>query len=105
MPVDGDIELLKDVTLLLLPGHTVGHQGLMITLDKEGTFIFSADACYMKRNYGPPAMLPGTIFDSVAYRASIEKIRQLEKRYQARVIFGHDWEQSLTLKKSPQYYE
>jgi glyoxylase-like metal-dependent hydrolase (beta-lactamase superfamily II) len=105
MPVDGDLELFEDVTLLLLPGHTVGLQGLMITLDKEGTFVFSADACYMKRNYGPPARLAGNEFDSTAYMASIERIRQLEKKYKAKVIFGHDWEQWLTIKKLPQYYQ
>jgi len=35
----------------------------------------------------------------------MEEIRELAKKYQAKVIFGHDLEQFETLNKAPDFYD
>jgi N-acyl homoserine lactone hydrolase len=101
--VEGDCKLTKGVELISLPGHTPGLLGLMVHL-KEGTFIFPADALYTQENYGPPVKMSGIVYDTVAFRASIEKIRVLQVKYQAKVMFSHDMPFFNTLKLAPQSY-
>lgn len=103
--VQGDTPLADDLELLWLPGHTAGLLGFMIHLENSGTFIFMGDAAYLAANYGPPARLPGFIHDSVACLQTYEKVRWLERRHDATVIFGHDPEQFASLKHSPEYYD
>jgi len=104
-PVAGDTELADDIQLLWLPGHTAGQLGVMVHLKNAGTFIFISDAAYNAINYGPPIRLPGILHDSTALVRSLERVRWLERRYDAKVIFGHDLAQFETLKKSPDYYD
>ncbi|HSV49097.1 MAG TPA: N-acyl homoserine lactonase family protein [Candidatus Acidoferrales bacterium] len=101
--VNGDCKLADGVELVSLPGHTPGLLGLMVHL-KEGTFIFPADALYTQENYGPPTKMSGIIYDSVSFRESIEKIRFLQKKYHAKVMFSHDMPFFKTLKLPPNYY-
>jgi glyoxylase-like metal-dependent hydrolase (beta-lactamase superfamily II) len=103
--VEGDVELADDLHLLWLPGHTAGLLGFMLHLEHSGTIIYMSDAAYVAANYGPPARLPGILYDSVACLRSIERVRWLERRYNATVIFGHDPAQFATLKQSPAYYD
>lgn len=88
-----------------MPGHTPGLLGLVIHLEKEGTFIFPMDAVYTSEIYGPPAKASGLLFDRETYFKSIEKVRMLQKKYHAAVIPAHDWDLFQKLKKAPHYYE
>jgi len=104
--IKGDTEIVKDVTLLELPGHTAGTLGVMVKLDKEGTFIFTSDAIYTKENYGPPSVRPGIIYDSITCDKTVEKVRKLEKMTNATMMFGHDYEDVTTKwKLAPLFYE
>jgi len=102
--VDGDLQLFDGVELISLPGHTPGLLGLMVHLKQEGTLIFPSDALYCTENYGPPTKMSGIVYDSVSFRASIEKIRALQQKYDAKVMFSHDLAFFNTLKLVPQYY-
>lgn len=103
--VDEDFELLPGINIITLPGHTPGVLGLVLKLKKSGTFIFPADAIYTSGNYGPPGKFSGIVYDSLAFMKSIEKVRQIAKRENAKVIFGHDWDLYQALKKAPAYYD
>ena len=63
------------------------------------------DSIYTKVIYGPPARPSALMYDKGKYFASIEKVRELESRYQADVIFSHDKDHFKTIKKAPEYYE
>lgn len=103
--VDGDYLLFDDLSLLHLPGHTDGLQGVMLKMQDQ-TWIFASDAIFTSRSFGPPATAPAKApWDSKAWRASVEKVRKLADSTDAKVIFGHDEEQFATLKKAPYYYE
>lgn len=103
--VEEDFEIIPGVEVMNLPGHTPGLLGLVIHLEKEGTFIFPMDSVYTNEIYGPPAKASGLLFDRTQYFKSIERVRTLQKKYGATVIPAHDWDLFQTLKKTPQYYE
>lgn len=103
--VDEDFEIIPGVEVKCFPGHAPGVLGLVIHLEKEGTFIFPMDAVYTSEIYGPPAKAAGLVFDREKYFKSIEKIRFLQEKYNAVVIPGHDTDVFKSLKKAPQCYE
>jgi N-acyl homoserine lactone hydrolase len=103
--VEKDFSLAPGVEVITLPGHTPGILGLVIHLEKEGTLIFPQDAVYTRDNYGPPARHSGIVYDSLAFLQSIEKVRCLEKEFNARVMFSHDMEFFKSMKKAPEYYD
>lgn len=103
--VEEDFEIIPNVEIINLPGHTPGLLGLMIHLDKGGTYIFPMDAVYTNEIYTPPAKASGLLFDREKYFKSIERVRMLQKKYHATVVPAHDWELFRTLKKAPYYYE
>lgn len=102
--IDKDTEIVPGVEVITLPGHTAGVLGLIVHLKDEGTLIFTADASYCRDNYGPPARPSGTVYDTLSYYKSIEKLRGLEKAYGAKIMYGHDMELFHAMKKAPEYY-
>ncbi len=101
--VDKDTEIAKGVTLLSLPGHTPNLLGILLEAD-ENTYILPQDCIYTEEIYGPPAKASGLLYDSLSYFKSIEKVRELQKKYNAKVIFAHDYEFFKTLKLAPEFY-
>ena len=103
--VEGDMELYPGIEIIDLPGHTNGLLGLVIHTEKDGVLIFPQDGVFCAESYGPPARLPGGFEDSVACLASIEKVRALQKKYGAKVFFGHDPDNFPLYRHAPEYYE
>lgn len=103
--VKEDTELFPGIHLINLPGHSHGLLGMMVQPEKEGTLLFTSDACDTSENYGPPYILANGAYNSDLAYASLEKIRELEKRYDARLFFSHDCFQFETYKTAPDYYE
>lgn len=102
--VEEDFELLPGVEIINLPGHTPGLLGLVVHLE-SGVYILPQDCVYTSEIFGPPAKASGLLYDSLSYFSSIEKVRRLQKKYHANVIFAHDADFFKTLKTAPAYYE
>ncbi|MDR1571374.1 MAG: N-acyl homoserine lactonase family protein [Clostridiales Family XIII bacterium] len=85
-------------------GHTFSMTGFSVSLPKSGNFLFSADALYCSKNLGPPIRIPGLIFDSVGYIKSAGFIAEYAKKTGSKIVFGHDLEQFVTLKRAPDAY-
>ena len=100
-----DVQLFPGIELVRLPGHSYCVLGLITHLAQSGTMIFTSDAVYTSKNWGPPARMPSLIHHIEQFYQSVEKLRVLKDRLSATVIFGHDKEQFLALKKAPEYYE
>lgn len=97
---DGLVELCKGVSVIdLKGGHSFGMLAVKADL-KSGSVLLVSDAAYSAFHYGPPAKPSGAIYDEAGYFDAIEKIRVLEKEYNAKVIFGHDMAQFNELIKS-----
>src|SRR3546814_4943458 len=48
--VTGDQEIAKGVWLFETPGHTAGHYSMMVELANRRPMLFTADACYSRKN-------------------------------------------------------
>ena len=84
----------EDVDFLRLPGHSPGLMGLMLHLDGYGTLLFTSDVVEVAANYErehPPG--PGLLRDRLAWKDSIRRLKNLERRHDAEVIYGHDPDQ------------
>ena len=48
---------------------------------------------------------PKIVYDSLGFQKSVEKLRRLQRKYNARIIFPHDLAQFETLEKCPIFYK
>ncbi len=105
--IEGDYELAPDFKLIMFEGHTPSVVGVMLHLE-SGTYIFPSDSMNMKVNYGPPPfdpISPAQIYDSLGYRRTLAKLEQLQRKYNATIIYPHDSGEYSKLKKAPEFYE
>jgi glyoxylase-like metal-dependent hydrolase (beta-lactamase superfamily II) len=86
---DGDTEVLPGLEVIATPGHTAGHQSVVVKSGDTGSDLLIGDAAYTPRVYADPASsdpLPGQASDETAWRASLLRIRSMDP---ARVHFCH----------------
>ena len=102
----GDLDVFGDgsVTLLSTPGHTPGHQSILVKLAKSGTIMISGDAAHFKDNWDQ-RRVPSFNVDKDKTLASMERIAGLLVQHQAQLWIHHDKPQSDAQKKSPAYYD
>ncbi len=88
---DGEAELLPGVRIVPTPGHTPGHQSLIVDDADERRTILAGQAVYTGAEWvgGDDAAVSGlpSAPDPVAYRASVARLRALQPDT---VLFGHD---------------
>lgn len=103
--IEGDVEILPGVTLLSLPGHTWGTMGLLVEFANDRPLLYTGDAVYMAESYGPPAVGSPIAWSSLDWLESVEKVRAIAERTNARVVFGHDYNMvTEDLLLAPKYY-
>jgi glyoxylase-like metal-dependent hydrolase (beta-lactamase superfamily II) len=74
--VEGDVPLSRDVFLVETPGHSPGHQSVLVETD-EGRVLFSGDAMPTMRSYIRELPDYIVVSDDVA-RSSIRKMKNLK---------------------------
>jgi N-acyl homoserine lactone hydrolase len=104
--LDGDTDVFGDgsVTLFSTPGHTPGHQSLLVHLKKSGFVILSGDVAHTEENFEKD-IVPSLNTDKAASIASMEKVRQMIATYRATLFINHDKSQSDKLKLLPAFYD
>ena len=91
-------------TIISTPGHTPGHQSLLVHLPKTGWLILSGDAIHFKDNWDNKRVASmNTSADQT--QASFKKIEQLMADKKAQLWINHDKPQSQAQKRSPQFYD
>jgi glyoxylase-like metal-dependent hydrolase (beta-lactamase superfamily II) len=90
-PQAGDKDVFGDgsVTILRTPGHTPGHQALLVRLKEKGPVILSGDAAHFHENYENNGV-PSANYDRAQTLASLERLKEIEKNLKATVIIQHD---------------
>jgi N-acyl homoserine lactone hydrolase len=90
--LDGDAEILPGLSVVATPGHTVGHQSVLVRSADGLSDVLIGDAAYTPRQFLNPASddLPdGQASDLTAWRGSVERIKSATPD---RVHFCHSTE-------------
>jgi N-acyl homoserine lactone hydrolase len=99
-----DFELFPGVEIITLPGHTANLLGMVLHLDSGKCLIFPSDAVPTPEVYGPPVRYGGSVFDSISYLKSVEKVRSIANKYHAQVMISHSEKLFAEFKKAPEHY-
>jgi N-acyl homoserine lactone hydrolase len=104
--IDGDTDVFGDgsVTLVYTPGHTPGHQLLLVHLKNSGFIILSGDVVHLEENF-EKNIVPSLNTSKTESLASMEKVRRLMAAYKAPLFINHDKSQTDTLKLLPAFYD
>ncbi len=93
--IDGEVEVLPGLRVVPTPGHTPGHQSLVIE-EKEGPIILAGQAAYTVDEFIDPEREPArglkTAYDQDEFLKSLTRLRALGPK---RIYFSHDervWE-------------
>ncbi len=89
VPVAGDHEVAPGIRIVASPGHSPGHQSLVIE-SPDGPLLLAGQAVYSRGEWiGLPEAREGASVapDGEAYRRSIARLKAMNPR---RVLFGHD---------------
>jgi N-acyl homoserine lactone hydrolase len=105
--LDGDHDVFGDGRVLAIstPGHSRGHQSLLVHLDSGQTVILLADATYLLSKMRERA-LPAVLWSPDAMVASWERIEQLEREHDALLLATHDLDFRERVRLAPEaWYE
>jgi N-acyl homoserine lactone hydrolase len=102
--VEGDKDLFGDgsLTVLSTPGHTPGHQSLLVHLPKTG--YMSGDVVHFQSNWDN-RRVPSFNADKALSVASIEKVARIMKEKHAQLWINHDKPSSDARRHAPEFYE
>jgi N-acyl homoserine lactone hydrolase len=87
--LDGDTEILPGLSVITTPGHTAGHQSVLVEAGGGAPDLLIGDAAYTPREFtGPPGQeLPdGQAADRPSWAASVARVQALTP---SRVHFCH----------------
>ena len=104
--IDGDYDVFGDgsVKLIYAPGHTPGHQVLLIALENTGQVLLSGDLYHTRANRSL-RRAPTFNYDAEQTLKSMTKVEQLLSENGATLWIEHDKALADTLKMAPQYYD
>jgi len=90
-PLALDKDVFEDGSVIVLrtPGHTPGHQVLLVKLPQAGAVILSGDAIHFRENYDAFGV-PTFNYDRAQTVASMERIKKIADNMKAKVIIQHD---------------
>jgi len=102
--IEGDHDVFGDgsVMLILTPGHTPGHQSLLVKLRKTGPVMLSGDLFHFP---GERTFHTVPVNDKPETVASRAKLEALIKKTGAQLWIQHDFVANAKLKKAPAFYE
>jgi len=104
--LNGDHDVFGDGSVLIksAPGHTPGHQVLVVRLPKTGPVMLSGDMVHLVYSWDKK-IVPSFNFDVAASRRTMDEMRVYIERTGTKLWVNHDLEQHLAIPKAPQYVE
>jgi N-acyl homoserine lactone hydrolase len=104
--LEGDHDVFGDGSVIILatPGHTPGHQSLLVKLPKTGALVLSGDAVHFKANWDN-RRVPGQNTDKDKTTASMQRIADVMAKEKAQLWINHDKAQRGELKMAPSFYD
>jgi N-acyl homoserine lactone hydrolase len=104
--LNGDHDVYGDgsVVVLATPGHTPGHQSLLVRLPQRGAVVLTGDMVHFTANWAK-RRVPLRNFNKEQSTQSMQRIAVLLERERAELWINHDKAQSDQLAKSPAFIE
>jgi glyoxylase-like metal-dependent hydrolase (beta-lactamase superfamily II) len=104
--LQGDRDVFGDgsVRILSLPGHTPGHQGLLVHLAKTGWLVLSGDAVHFRSNW-ENRRVPAGNWNKEASLVAMQRIADVLAARGGQLWINHDAAQTATLAYAPKAYE
>lgn len=104
--INGDYDVFGDGTVQILstPGHTPGHQSLLLKLPQTGTVILSGDEFHQRSSF-EPLRIPVFNTNRADTMASSDRVKTLVKNGNARLVIQHDLHDFDGLPKFPNYLD
>jgi N-acyl homoserine lactone hydrolase len=102
MIVDGEYDVFSDGAVIVkpAPGHTPGHQVLVVRLPKTGPVILSGDMVHLQYRWNY-RVVPTFNFDVQRSMATIDELKAYAAANKAQLWVNHDQEQHAKLPKAP----
>jgi glyoxylase-like metal-dependent hydrolase (beta-lactamase superfamily II) len=100
--LNGDHDVFGDgsVVIKATPGHTVGHQTLVVRLPRTGLVVLSGDMVHMTENW-KAMRVPSFNLDQAASLRSMKSIEAFMAQTGARLWINHDKAQNASVPKAP----
>jgi N-acyl homoserine lactone hydrolase len=92
------------VRLIATPGHTPGHQSLLVKLPKTGSLLLSGDAVHFKDNW-ENRRVPDINFNKEQTVASLQRMAEVLAKENAQLWINHDKARRDSLKMAPEFYD
>jgi glyoxylase-like metal-dependent hydrolase (beta-lactamase superfamily II) len=102
----GDFDVFGDgsVVILSTPGHTPGHQSLLVRLKKTGYVVLTGDLAHFKDNWDNDRV-PSMNTSAEQTHASHAKIMKVLADRKAQLWINHDKPTSVSQTRSPNFYD
>src|SRR5215468_2887808 len=89
LALDKDVFGDGSVIVLRTPGHTPGHQSLLVKLPQMGAVVIVGDAAHFRENYDSDGV-PWFNYDRAQTIASLERLKKIVANSKSIVIIQHD---------------
>jgi N-acyl homoserine lactone hydrolase len=100
---EGDGEVVPGVWVISSPGHTSGHQSVLVSLPESGKMLLALDAIYSRTNI-ELEVLGGVPWNAALALDSLRRLVQLARRENATLLTGHEPDCWSRIKRSPDCY-
>jgi N-acyl homoserine lactone hydrolase len=106
MILDGDHDVFGDGTVMIkaAPGHTPGHQVLVVRLPKTGPVMLSGDMVHLQYSW-TYRVVPSFNFDVRRSMATIDAMKAYAQQTGAQLWINHDMEQNAKIAKAPAFVQ
>lgn len=104
--LSGDHDVFGDGSVIILstPGHTPGHQSLLVRLPVTGAVVLSGDLTHFQENW-ENRRVPSRNFSKEQTLASMEKVAGVLEKEKAVLWINHDNLQSAAVPHAPRFLE
>ena len=104
--LNGDYDVFGDGSVMIIatPGHTPGHQSLLVRLPQAGAIMLSGDMVHTRDNW-TNRRVPSFNFNREQSLQSMEKAAAVIENNRAQLWINHDKVQSDAIPKAPAYIE
>ncbi len=92
------------VRIIPTPGHTPGHQSLLVDLPQTGAVLLSGDVAHFRDNFDN-RRVPGGNTSKDQSVASMNHVAELVAERHAQFWINHDAKQAASIRYAPEFYQ